>query len=421
MQLVEQHIIRKGDAGYDEIDRASFASKNLYNLANYTIRQHYIKEGKYINSYGLYHVLKNTEAYRALPCKVSMQVLNCLHYNWVSFFVVFKRWKANPSAFNSKPRIPKYKDKKNGRNLLVYTDQAISSVSIKNGIIKPSRLNIEVKTKHTNVDQVHIVPCGRYFAVNVIYTVEPIQAELDAGLVAGIDIGLNNLATLTSNKPGFRPVIVNGRPLKSLNQFYNKRKAELQSRLPEGRYTSDKIVRLSIKRKWRIRHYLHSVSRMIVDLLIKERIKTLVVGKNDGWKHEINLGKKTNQNFVSIPHAQFIGMLKYKCQLVGIEFIVHEESYTSKCSFLDMEPIEKHETYQGKRVSRGMFRSSTGKKINADVNGSYNIIRKVIPNAFIEGIVGLVVVPVRFSLRTKTIAKKAMIGETINAHALQAG
>jgi len=402
MQLVEQHVIRKGDNRYAEIDRACFASKNLYNLATYTVRQAFIAdESNYLNWYAVDKILQSSEAYQTLPAKVSQQVLKQVHETWIGFFAAIKVWKANPGAFLGRPRMPGYKDKQSGRNMLIYTDQAFSKKSLREGIIKPSRLNIEVKTRQTRINQVRIIPRNRFYVVEVVYTREPIQAELDAGLVAGIDIGLNNLATLTSNKPGFRPVIVNGRPLKSLNQFYNKRKAELQSRLANGQHTSEQIIRLSIKRNWRIRHYLHTTSRRFVELLVKERIATLIVGKNSAWKQEINLGTRTNQNFVSIPHAQLIEMLRYKCQLVGIEVIIHEESYTSKCSFLDMEPIEKHETYQGKRISRGMFRSATGEKINADVNAAYNIIRKVIPNAFAEGIVGLVVAPVRFTLQTK--------------------
>jgi putative transposase len=405
MQLVEQHVIRKGDSRYEEIDRACFASKNLYNLAMYTVRQAFFRdESNYLNWCAVDKILQSSDAYQALPAKVSQQVLKQVHETWISFFAALKVWKVNPGAFTGRPRLPGYKEKQSGRNVLIYTDQAFSKKSLKDGIIQPSKLNIAVNTKQTRINQVRIIPRSKFYVVEVVYTVEPIQAELDAGLVAGIDIGLNNLATLTSNKPGFRPVIVNGRPLKSLNQFYNKRKAELQARLPEGQYTSNQIQYLTIKRNWRMRHYLHTASRRIVELLVKERVATLIVGKNSGWKQDINLGKKTNQNFVSVPHAQFIDMLKYKCQLVGIEIIIHEESYTSKCSFLDLEPIQKHETYQGKRISRGMFCSSTGEKINADVNGSYNIIRKVIPNAFIEGIAELVVAPVRLSLQTKIVS-----------------
>src|SRR5262249_12898730 len=155
---------------------------------------------------------------------------------------------------------------------------------------------------------------------------------------------------------------------------------------------------LTSKRNRQINNYLHLASRRIVDVLIEHHIGTLVIGKNDGWKQEINLGDRTNQNFVQIPHARFIEVLTYKAERVGIKVILTEESYTSKCSFLDNEPIGKHEVYMGKRVHRGLFRASDGRKLNADVNGSYNIMRKVIPEAMSNGIAGAVVHPVQLRL-----------------------
>jgi putative transposase len=155
----------------------------------------------------------------------------------------------------------------------------------------------------------------------------------------GIDIGIDNLTTLTSNKVGFVPRLVNGRPLKSMNQFYNKRKAELQSILKDTRFTA-RMERMTTKRTRRIDHYLHTASRRLIDLLIAEGIGSLVIGKNPNWKQEVNIGKRTNQNFVTIPHARFIDMLSYKTKLVGIQVFISEESYTSKCSFLDAESIE---------------------------------------------------------------------------------
>jgi putative transposase len=399
MQLVEQHVIRKGDERFLPIDNACFASKNLYNLANYHIRQHYIETKKYLNWYALDKALQKTEAYLALPAKVSQQVLKLLHNNWVSFFEANKVYAVKPDAFTGRPSLPKYKEKKSGRNVLIYTDQAFSIKSLRNGIIAPSRLNIEVKTKQENIDQVRIVPRCGYYVVEVVYQAEIVKADLDESLVAGIDIGLSNLAALTSNKVGLTPRLINGKPLKSINQFYNKRKANLQSRLV-GKYTSKQIEVITQKKNRRVNHYMHVASRRIVDLLVKEKVATLVIGKNDGWKQDINLGKRNNQNFVSIPHARFISMIQYKCELVGIKVILTEESYTSKCSFLDNESIEKHEVYLGKRVKRGLFRSSSGKTINADVNGSLDIIRKAIPNAFSNGILGLVVAPVRLVLQT---------------------
>ena len=266
-------------------------------------------------------------------------------------------------------------------------------------MIVPSQLGIEILTKQTNVDQVRIVPRGTHYVVEVVYQQKPQPAGVNPELVAGIDIGVDNLATLTSNKVGFVPQIVNGRPLKSTNQYYNKRRATLQSKLiKSNRYTSHQLDRLTEKRNRRVKHYLHIASRRIINLLVADGIGTLVIGKNPNWKQEVNIGKCNNQNFVSIPHARFIDMLTYKAKLVGIHVIVTEESYTSKCSFLDNEPIGKHEHYMGKRMKRGLFRASNGRHINADVNGSYNIMRKVVPDVFYKGIVGTAVYPVRLAV-----------------------
>jgi putative transposase len=207
---------------------------------------------------------------------------------------------------------------------------------------------------------------------------------------------------LTSNQPGFVPVLINGRPLKSINQFYNKRKARLQSQLKGNRQTSSRIQRLTRCRHQKVDNYLHHASRSIINLIASQKIGTLVIGKNAQWKNEIDLGKKTNQNFVSIPHARLIEMLKYKAELMGIQVIEQEESYTSKSNFLNLDPIpvygnikSRDVTFTGNRIKRGLYKTSSGRLINADVNGSYNILRKAIPNAFSDGIESCVVQPRR--------------------------
>lgn len=393
MQLVEQHCIRRNDARFEVIDRAAFASKNLYNAALYETRQAYIHDGHRIRFNELYHLMKSHEAYKALPAKVAQHVLKLLDKNWESYFEAIKARNENPSKFLGHPKLPKYKDKQKGRNLLVFTIQAVSRKGLKKGLIQPSGIPIEIQTRQTNVDCVRIVPRNGYYVVEVVYTQQEKQADVDPHMYAAIDIGLNNLAALTSNKVGFIPRLVNGRPVKSINQFYNKNRANVQSRLPKGHSTSSRLEHLTTKRTRKIDHYLHTASKRIIDLLIAEKIGTLVIGKNINWKQEINLGKRTNQNFVQVPHARFIDMLTYKARLVGIQVVVTEESYTSKCSFLDNEPIQKHEVYVGKRVKRGLFRSTNGRCLNADINGSYNILRKVAPDAFAQGSRGCVVHP----------------------------
>ena len=183
---------------------------------------------------------------------------------------------------------------------------------------------------------------------------------------------MNNIVALTSNVS--QSILYNGRPLKSINQHYNKHKAELQSRLKQNKQVSKRINRLTYKRNNKIKDYMHKLSIAIVQYMEANNLNTLIVGKNDGWKTNIEIGKVNNQNFVSIPYNMLIYMLEYKCKLHGIKMIKVNEAYTSKCSFLDNEIIGKHETYLGKRVNRGLFISSKGIKINADINGSLNIM-----------------------------------------------
>jgi IS605 OrfB family transposase len=417
MQLVEQHVIDRRDPRYAVIDEAAFKSKNLYNAALYEIRQSFIHEKKYLNYNEVQKRMQSHEAYKALPAKVSQQILMVLDRNWKSFFEVLEAYALDPSKFLGRPKLPKYKHKTEGRNMLVYTIQAISrgKNGLKCGMIKPSMLPIEVQTKHKDIDQVRIVPRKGFYVIEVVYEQEVKQAEVNPAYYAGIDLGMNNLVALTSNRPGFRSVLVNGRPVKSVNQFYNKRKAELQKKLGKTGTTA-RMERMTNKRNRRIDHYMHTASKRIIDVLVKEGIGVLVIGKNDAWKQEANMGKRNNQNFVQIPHARFIAMLTYKAELVGITVKVTEESYTSKASLLDLDPLpvrtnsgEKH-TFSGKRVKRGLYRASDGRKLNADINGAGNIIRKVAPDAFglkavedgKEVLASLVVHPVRIVVpRTK--------------------
>ncbi|MGH2480408.1 MAG: RNA-guided endonuclease InsQ/TnpB family protein, partial [Ktedonobacteraceae bacterium] len=345
--------------------------------------------------------MQSHEAYKALPAKVAQQVLKLLDKNWQAFFKAIAGLGEHPEQFLGRPKLPNYKDKARWRTILIYTAQAISRKALKKGVIVPSQLDIEVVSICPEVDQVRIVPRKGFYVVEVVYEQDCEQAEGHPDLYAGIDLGINNLATLTSNKSGFVPRLVNGRPVKSINQNYNKRRADLQSKLAKEdakRHTSKRLERITNKRTRKIDHELHTASRRIIDLLVSEDIGTLVIGYNQQWKQEVNIGKRNNQNVVSIPFAHFIHMLTYKAELVGIRVIMTEESYTSKCSFLDWERIGKHEVYAGKRVKRGLFRSATGKQYNADVNGSYNITRKVASDAFVQGSSGCVVHPISLAV-----------------------
>jgi putative transposase len=338
MQLVEQHIISTEDPRFAVIDAAAFASKNLYNAANYEYRQAFIHEGKYLTYNEVQKRMQSHEAYKALPAKVSQQILLVLDRNWKGFRAGLVAYHDDPLKFLGRPRLPKYKHKTEGRNILVYTIQAISHKGLKRSLIQPSMLPIIVKTRQKDIDQVRIVPKKGFYVVEVVYGKEVKPAGVNPAYYAGIDIGINNLVALTSNKPAFQAVVVNGRPVKSINQFYNKRKADLQKQLGHTG-TTRRMERMTSKRNRRIDHYLHTASKRIIDLLVKEGIGVLVIGKNDAWKQEANMGKRNNQNFVQIPHAHFIGMLTYKAELVGIRVEVTEESYTSKASLLDLDPL----------------------------------------------------------------------------------
>jgi putative transposase len=404
MQLVEQHVIDRKDPRYMAIDSVSFASKNLYNAALYVLRQAYILEGRYLSYTEMDKRMQQHEAYKALPAKVAQKVLDQLDKAWQSFFDARKAYKKDPAKFLGCPRLPKYKKTK-GRNLLVYTQQAVSRKGLKRGLIQLSMLPVTVKTKQSQVDQVRIVPKSRYYVVEVVYEKAVQPADVNPALCAGVDIGVNNLAAIASNKPGFVPVLVNGRPAKSINQYYNKRRAQLQKKRKVHGEDTSRMERLTTKRTRRIHHYLHTASRQIIALLVEEGIGALVIGKNPRWKQEVNQGKRNNQNFVSIPHARFIEMLSYKAELVGIRVVITEESSTSKASFLDLDELpayDPEETGQyrfcGKRVKRGLYRASGGRYINSDVNGAYNIIRKAAPHAFAKGVEGAVVHPVRMAL-----------------------
>ena len=252
-----------------------------------------------------------------------------------------------------------------------------------------------LKTKVSNICQVRITPQATCYIIEVVYekTIKEGENDLNLNAYLAIDLGINNLATCTNNV-GLRPFIVNGRIIKSFNQYYNKEKSKLQSFV--GDKSSRRIEELTLKRNNKVADYMHKTSRIIINYCLKHKIKTIIVGKNKNWKQEINIGKKNNQNFTTIPFNKLIEQLMYKGEEVEIIVIIQEESYTSKCSALDFEEIKKKEVYLGKRTNRGMFITSSNKRINADVNGSLNIMRKVIGNDFLSNR-GLVLSPYRIS------------------------
>lgn len=373
---VEKHIIKHTHPKFEILDKVTFLSKNLYNATLYEVRQQFFMDGSFLE-YAKVNKLFTHERqadYIALPAKVAKHTQQLVDRAYRSFFALLKTKKENPEM-EIVAKIPKYLDKVKGRQVTHYEKGALSFV--KQGFIKLSGLDFYIKTKLTKnqVAFVRLVPRGNHIVVEIGYEHYIPKPKTKTGRIAGLDLGLNNLATLTSNVAV--PMIINGRPLKSINQFYNKHKAVEDSKLDTGQKTSKaRKQALGLVRKNKIADYMHKASRLVVNYLVSNNIDTLVIGKNIGWKQDINIGKQNNQNFVSIPFNNFIEQVIYKANNMGIEVICQEESYTSKCSFLDNEDVQKHEKYVGCRVHRGLFKTSTGKILNADINGSLNIIKK---------------------------------------------
>ncbi len=376
MILVEKHIINFNHSYFKECEELCFLSKNLYNFSLYNIRQEFFNNKKYLCFAENYKLVKSSALYKSMPSRTSNQVLRILDQNFRSFF--------NLNKNNKKAKIPKYLDKNNGKFVVKYLPKSISIKQFKKtGLLFLSKTNIQINTKIKNfnlIKEVRVVPKNNYFKIEVVYEVKEKLLKSDNERYVSIDLGVNNLATLASNV--IKPIIINGKPVKSINQYYNKQKAYLQSKLINNQKTSNRIKNLSLKRKNKIDDYFHKSTKYIVNQLVSNNINTLIIGYNKGWKQDINIGNINNQKFVSIPHLIFVKMLHYKCKLEGINVIETEESYTSKCSFLDHEEIKKHDKYLGKRISRGLFQSKNGIKINADVNGALNILKKVVSEAF---------------------------------------
>jgi putative transposase len=404
MKLVEQHIINKNNPLWVVIDQLCFQSKNLYNSALYKIKQEYLLTGKYLRYVDLEKLFReeNNIDYFAIPTATSQQILRLLDQNVKSFFGLLKAYKKNKKSLNGCPRFLKYKDKLKGRNVYIVRGDTIRYDN--EHLILPKRLNINpIKSKNiTNreqINQIRFIPGSGCYKIEIVYEKSEKELLPDNGRYSVIDLGVNNLTTLTTNISELNPLIINGKIIKSINQQFNKRKSKIQSELKKNhnKYNSKKLNNLQLKRDNKIKDYLHKTSRIVVNYLLNNNINTLVVGYNKEWKTGINIGKVNNQKFVNIPYSNLISMLEYKCKLGGINIIINEESYTSKCSSLDFEPICKKEEYMGKRIKRGLFRTKKGKLINSDVNGSLNIGRKVIGDVFIPSDIGFVFNPIKIN------------------------
>ena len=400
MILVEKHIINRNHKFFKDIDSLSFASKNLYNYANYLIRQQFIESGEVISIYKLIFLLKTHEAYKDLPAKVSQQILLLLGKNWKSFLVAIKDYNKNPHKYLGRPKLPKYKHKEKGRNILIYTIQAISKRQLKNNLIALSKTNIAFYSKIIKkLQQVRIIPRYSHYVIEVVYKTKTPEFKT-SGNKMSIDLGVNNLgAVFVDNGNTY---LINGKPLKTVNQFYNKTKSTLMSFIGD-KGSSNRIEKLTFKRNMKINDYLHKASKLIINLANYNNVNEIIIGFNSDWKQNIKLGKRNNQNFVNIPFKTYINMIVYKAELEGIKVTLTEESYTSKIDHLVSEPLKKQTSYKGKRIKRGLFKSSTGKIINADINGAIGIMRKVVPNVvekLTKGIEGIVVFPKLLTITT---------------------
>ncbi|MDY7005061.1 MAG: transposase [Cyanobacteriota bacterium] len=398
MKLVERHSIGKSHYLWSEIDHKAFLSKNLFNLANYYYRQHFFSDREKLNFNELYNQISKSYDYKALPTKVSKQIIRRLDRCWKSYFSSLREWKKQPNKFLGKPKIPKYKHKRKGRNILPYPDESIYKKALKEGICHLSMSEIKIPTSQTEIIEARIIPKSSCYIVEIVY--EKAEETTENKQVAGVDLGVNHLMAVTTNQTGISPLLIKGRPLKAINTYYNKQRSYLQSQLKtnHNRCNSHRLKKLTHKRNCRVENYLHTASKRVIDWCVNHEIGILIIGHNQTGKQEIKLVKKNNQEFVNIPHYKLIEMLRYKAQLRGIKVIITEESYTSQSSCLDGDNLPKYgdkkTKFSGKRVTRGLYKTRENKLLNADVNGSLNIIKKVIPDVFDQGIKGLPFNPV---------------------------
>ena len=320
--------------------------------------------------------MKVLDVYKAVPYATCSQI--CIQEKcrvWKSFYKALAEYGKNPEKFLGRPRRPRYLDPASGRGSLVITSQNFS-IAEDGRIIMPGFLKeIRIKAKHRNVKQIRIKTDKSSIRIMLVYEQET-NAPADGRNIMGIDLGVDNLITASISSGGM-PVIINGRPLKSVNQYYNKRKAILQETAKKSNRLdiTDRMKRLTEKRNNKVKDYLHKASRRVISLAKASGVNHIVIGNNKGWKQKVELGKRTNQTFVSIPYRMLIDMICYKAKLLGISVSVVRESYTSGTSYLDGEAPEKAFYDISRRIKRGLFKSNKGILINADVNAAYQIIK----------------------------------------------
>ena len=365
-------------------------AKNLKNQAIYNVRQHYFQNKKYLSYNENYKMLKNSENYKKLNSNMAQQILKEVDRSFKSFFGLLRLAK-NGQYDNKKIKLPKYLAKDG------FTTLVIGFVRLKDDILivpysnsfRKTHKEIAIKLppvlKGKKIKEIRIIPKqhSRYFEIQYTYEVEEVQRELNKENGLGIDLGIDNLCTcVTNNGASF---IIDGRKLKSINQYYNKTNAKLQSIKDKQKieHITLRQKRIARKRNNRIEDYLSKAARIIINYCLNNDIGKLVLGYNEDFQRNSNIGSINNQNFVNIPYGKLRDKLIYLCKLYGIEFKLQEESYTSKASFFDGDEIPIYDkenpqeyVFSGKRIKRGLYQTSTGKLINADCNGALNILRK---------------------------------------------
>ena len=401
---VEKHILKQNNNYYSMIDDFCLKAKNLYNHANYIIRQEFCSSNKWIRYSDLDSMLKKDKDYSDytnMPTAQSaQQILRLLDKNWISFFKSIKDWSKYKDRYLGRPKLPKYKSK-NGREILIMTNQNVKlknnvlyfPKTFKNFTIRPQFIN---KSNFVSFQQVRFLPRNKHIVIEVVYNIEVPDLVSDNGRYLSIDIGVDNLSTITNNF-NEAPVIVNGKGLKSINQYYNKSLAHYKSvtKMLNKTDYSNKQNKLTIKRNIKMTDYLHKTSRFIADYAKQHSVSTIVIGHNKEWKQNSVLSKQVNQHFVQIPFNTLISQIRYKAKEFGIKVILVEESYTSGTSFLDNEMPIKENYNKSRRKHRGIFKSNNGTLINADVNGAFQILKKAFPNAYANGIEAVVFQPIK--------------------------
>lgn len=398
----EKHNINRGSPLWKVCDELCFQSKNLYNYANYIIRQNFINKEGIIKYNDLWNMMKTEQVFKDIGSNSGQHTLKLLCRDWKSFMELLKKYNKNPNSILGKPKLPHYK-KKDGRHICILTNM---QTQIKDGYLyfafnRLKKFNNTIRTKIKGHHmQTRIIPREGNYILEIVYEIEVPNETSKSKNIIGIDLGLNNFVTI-SNNIGAKSIIINGRIIKSYNVYWNKQLSKYKSlaKINNGQDWSKRLQRLTNKRNNKMDYFLHNASKQVINYCLGLNIDTIVIGKNKLWKQNRNLNKSVNQSFVQIPYDKFIDKLKYKAENVGIKIIETEESYTSGTSFLDNELPIKENYNKERRLHRGLFKSNNGTLINADLNGSYQIIKKVFPNAFANGILGVDLHPVVINIQ----------------------